>query len=171
MEHLVNATRTAIAGRNWYAALALSLALPDICGRIQNPKSSVGDRYTAWWERYVMSKYMDHNPGTNDLVPLLSGADAYALRCAFLHEGSDDITTQKAREVLDRVHFIEPPRGWRVHMNGRGTGTLQVQVDIFCEDICAGANQWRLDHATNPSLGAQFLGLLRIYDVTNRVID
>jgi hypothetical protein len=169
MQHLIHATRAAVKDRNWYAALALALALPDICGRLQTPKSGVGARYRAWWERYAMPRYMGPKVGTDDMVPWLSGADAYALRCAFLHEGSDDITGQRAREALARVRFVEPPRGFRVHMNG-GATTLQVQVDIFCEDVCVGAEQWWVDHAANPAVKAQIPGLLRIYDVSGRVL-
>ena len=113
-----------------------------------------------------MPKYMGPNAGTDDMVPWLSGPDAYALRCAFLHEGSDDITAQRAREALSRVHFVEPPRGFRVHMNGGATTTLQVQVDIFCEDVCVGAEQWWADHAASPSVKGQIPGLLRIYGIS-----
>lgn len=170
MQHLIHATRAAVKDRNWYAALALALALPDICGRLQSPKNGVGARYGAWWERYVMPKYMSSKPGTDDMVPWLSGADAYAIRCAFLHEGSDDITAQRAREALDRIHFMEPPRGFRIHMNGGATTTLQVQVDIFCEDVCVGADQWWADHAASQAVKVQMPALLRIYGISGGVL-
>lgn len=170
MQHLIHAIRAAVKDRNWYAALVLALALPDICGRLQSPGSRPGVRYAAWWERYAMPKYMGSKPGADDLVPYLSGADAYALRCAFLHEGSDDITAQHARETLKRVHFVEPPPRWTVHMNGGTTTTLQVQVDIFCEDVCVGAEQWWADHGVSPTVKAQIPGLLRVYDISGGVL-
>lgn len=166
MQHLTHATRAAVSGQNWYAALALALALPDICGKLQSPRSKVGTRYKAWWENYAMSKYMGRSLVKSDeMVPWLSGSDAYALRCAFLHEGVDDISTQTAREVLRRIHFVLPPPHWKVHMNGFATGELQIQVDIFCEDVCVGADQWWTDHSKDIEVLSQLPGLLRVYDV------
>ena len=68
----------------------------------------------------------------------LSGADCYALRCAFLHEGRDEITDQRAGEVLDAFAFVVPPAGSAIHSN-QNNQTLQLQVDIFLPR-CA---EWR----------------------------
>ncbi len=67
----------------------------------------------------------------------LSGNDCYALRCAYLHEGSDNISQQNAKEVVDKFHFIVAPKGSTIHCNMMNT-KLQLQVDIFCEDTQAG---------------------------------
>ena len=40
----IDAVRDALAQKNWYAALALALTLPDICGDLQKPKRGVGAR-------------------------------------------------------------------------------------------------------------------------------
>lgn len=60
----------------------------------------------------------------------LNGGDCYALRCAVLHEGSDDIVEQRAREALERFEFYEPAPGLRMHCNQIGV-RLQLQVDLF----------------------------------------
>ena len=73
--------------------------------------------------------------------PFLTGNDCYALRCAFLHEGRDDISRQKAKEALERFLFVVPPHGWEIHCN-MINGGLQLQVDIFCRDVERGVTEW-----------------------------
>ena len=73
----------------------------------------------------------------------LTANDFYALRCSVLHEGSDLVTGQLAREVLERFQFIAPiPGGGSIHCN-QLDAHLQLQVDIFCMDICEAVGEWR----------------------------
>ena len=39
MRHLLNAIKASIAQQNWYAALSLTLVLPDICGWLEAPSA------------------------------------------------------------------------------------------------------------------------------------
>ena len=141
MQELVNSVRTAIAQRNWYAALSLALALPDICGFLESPNDGSQRRYVAWCDRFLVPRYTTRiGPDQIEHV-FLSGQDCYALRCAFLHEGSDDITRQRARQALESFVFVEPPNGRMIHRN-QANARLQLQVDIFCADVCAGVDSW-----------------------------
>jgi hypothetical protein len=56
------------------------------------------------------------------------------MRCAYLHEGRDEIVEQKAQEALERFQFVVPPEGCVVHSN-QFNNSLQLQVDIFCREI------------------------------------
>jgi len=141
MQELVNSVRTSIAQRNWYASLALALALPDICGFLESPNDGSQRRYVAWCYQFLVPRYTLHvGPDRTENV-FLSGHDCYAFRCAFLHEGSDDVTRQRARQALDSFVFVEPPNSGMIHCN-QVNSRLQLQVDIFCEDICSGVDQW-----------------------------
>jgi hypothetical protein len=173
LDHLVFAVRAATEGHHYYAGLALALALPDICGHLENPDLKGKARYLAWFDRYMAHHYTRAarpsrmvvdlswargmlTPEEQELVgPLedhyseavpekkfLTGGDFYALRCAYLHQGEDDITGQSAQDVLERFQFVVPQEGRVVH-NNRGDGELQLQVDIFCEEICEGVEQWQ----------------------------
>jgi hypothetical protein len=71
----------------------------------------------------------------------LHAEDAYALRCAFLHEGRSDIEEQRARKALSNFRFVAAPAGTIIHCN-LSNDVLQLQVDIFCEDICRAASEW-----------------------------
>jgi len=144
MKVFINAVRAAVKQENWYAALALALTLPDICADLEKPGRHSGERYADWWNTYLLPEYTI--PGIEDVREphvLLSGNDCYALRCAFLHQGLSDISRQRAQEAISRFHFAFPNPNRRIvrHRN-QLDDVLQLQVDLFCEDICLGAEQW-----------------------------
>jgi hypothetical protein len=162
-QQFIDAVKSAAEESNWYAALALALAMPDICGRVENPTFGSKQRYVGWWDKYLLSRYSAKVGPLQILNVFLSGNDAYALRCSFLHEGSDDPTNQKAKEALEKFHFIEPSgRGHFIHLNLK-RGVLQLQVDRFCQDICDGAAQWIKDVADNKDVQSRMNTLLVIH--------
>lgn len=132
---------TALTHQNWVGALGTALTLPDICGWLESPSSSSRTRYVTWFDRFVGQRYVKKMGATDTEHVFLSGDDCYALRCALLHEGSDNISRQHAKKALSAFRLVAPRHGWNVHMN-QANDTLQLQVDIFCRDICAGVDEW-----------------------------
>ena len=64
----------------------------------------------------------------------LSGADCYALRCAVLHRGQDDISKQPARKVFDRIVLTKDVHlGWTSDRGGHQV--LAIAVPTFCYDV------------------------------------
>jgi hypothetical protein len=41
---------------------------------------------------------------------------------------------------------------------------LQLQVDIFCNDISQGVTQWVVDTQNNPAITVRMAALITIYD-------
>lgn len=86
----------------------------------------------------------------------LSGSDCYALRCAALHMGSADVTTQKRREVIE--HFVFMTSGPHMNLfencvfNGVTRTFLQLNVSLFCEDVCLAVEKWMADVAADPDI-------------------
>jgi hypothetical protein len=146
MNRFTHAIRESLKTRNWYAALYQSLTLPDICGRLESADGKAnGARYAAWFEKYMAHHYR-HAIGGNPIPhTFLGGSDCYALRCALLHEGSGDITSQRKREVLDKFHFTTVVKA---HCNQFHT-FLQLDVSTFCEQVCCGTEQWATDFAND----------------------
>jgi hypothetical protein len=148
IQDFVEAVRQSVKQRNWYAALGLALALPDICADLEKPNRGSQKRYADWWNTYLTTAYKtpDRISQATRVSTLLNGNDCYALRCAFLHNGRSDITAQKAREVLNRFHFTFPTSTTQgSHRNlfiYQTEKVLQLEVDSFCEDICLGVEQW-----------------------------
>lgn len=141
MEHLTNAVRQAVDQRNWYAALGLALTFPDICGLVEGTQRDSRKRYIRWCNEYLTPQYTHQIGADRQEHVFLSGKDCYALRCAVLHEGSDEIINQAAQEALESFRFVAPTLGFYIH-NNQEDAQLQLQVDVFCLDICRGVERW-----------------------------
>jgi len=162
------AIKNALENENWYASLFIALCLPDICSKLAKPNIPTGKRYAEWFEEYVSNNYIVYDPNLGKQNKLLSGKDAYALRCAFLHQGESDIIDQKARDVLDGFRFVYPNENYIVHKN-RINNYLQLQVDIFCEDMINGVDTW-LENNQNASFMMRGTNFLEIESSIDNII-
>lgn len=142
MEHLTEAVERAVQTGNWYAALMVALTLPDIAAWVDDPTQGSTKRYASWVERYLSPGYTALIGSDQTPHKFLSGNDCYALRCALLHEGRDDTSQQRAADVLARYQFLAPLPVGTFHRNQVGP-KLQLQVDLFCRDMCASVRTWR----------------------------
>lgn len=156
MQQFVDSTRAAVNQSNWYAALAMALTLPDICGRIEEPTAKSEPRFVSWYDRFLLARYQGHPGGTQHTF--LSGSDCYALRCAFLHQGELGINDQRAREALEHFQFTAPRLGSFVHMN-QVNNLLQLQVDRFCLDVCEGVEKWLASIVGNADIQSRLVKL------------
>ena len=170
MKRFTDSIRLAVQAKNWYGALTGALSLPDVCGKLESPDVGSQQRYSAWFERWVQPKYTHQLGGRLGQQHIfLSGRDCYALRCSYLHEGGGQIEHQRAREALVSFHFITPPgNGSVIHMN-QFNNTLQLQVDIFSNDIASAADQWSESVAGNEPIQARIKELIVIHDGANGV--
>lgn len=163
MMRFVEAVERSLSEKNWYSALAVALTLPDMCGRLQSPSAQVKQRYKDWWSTYIAPEYIAENRFMGRLEFLTAG-DAYALRCSFLHEGGDNIEDQKAKEVINQFRFVAPIEGSMVHCNRHHqTQTLQLQVDVYCQQMCAGVREWLQKHKDDEGIRSRMKVLLEIH--------
>lgn len=168
MNHFISALEKSIQTENWYSVLFISLSLPDICGKIDEPKLGSKQRTINWFNKYLKKIYTVKIGPDRFEHTFLSGSDFYALRCAYLHEGSDDITSQKAKETLERFRFIQPNTNSRFHMNQNGN-TLQLQVSEFGKEILEAVKEWTDDVSKDPLKEAKLKELLDIEIVGSSV--
>lgn len=159
MNHLTDSIKISIQTQNWYSAIAITLTIPDICSKITYNEKSSGKKYAEWFEKYVGHFYkinysvsqlkMAKKYGASNYAGMvkgtkLSGNDCYALRCAYLHEGLGEITSQRAREILDEIKFLEP--NYRLNMHGSiMNNKLILHIDEFCNHILQGVDSWTKD--------------------------
>jgi len=120
----------------------VALTLPDIAGKIDDPQKASGARYIDWVEKYLSPAYTNKIGFSGALHKFLSGGDCYALRCAFLHEGSDDVSKQRAAQALEKFQLVAPRPRMLIHKNQAGK-KLQLQVDVFCRDVVAAVKTWQ----------------------------
>ena len=152
MERFTNAIRKAIENENWFAGLFLALCLPDICGSLETPNESVGERYKRWFSDNLAPKYS----------PMFSANDCYYFRCSCLHRGLD----KDGKLAHEKIHFIPPPPNNNIiHLN-KLNDILQMQIDIFCDDIAKAADDWYEKKAkNNPEIQSKIDNLIEVHSI------
>lgn len=151
MKNFIDSVRLSILNQNWFGALFLALCIPDICGRLEFSNMTTKDRYIRWFQENLGSKY---NPSFN-------GQDCYYFRCACLHEASES----HDQLSFDRIHFVVPPlNGHKVHRNMLNN-VLQLQIDVFCEDICFALEEWLIKVNTNDEINFKLNSFINIYEL------
>ncbi|QQS21381.1 MAG: hypothetical protein IPL87_02620 [Candidatus Moraniibacteriota bacterium] len=111
LEEFIKAVHQNIDTGNWYGALFISLTLPDIFGKIDNPEEkSSKKRYSLWFKKYVEPIYTHAVGAFHEKHIFLTGEDCYALRCAFLHEGIANVSAQSSKKFLHDFIFVKPKK-------------------------------------------------------------
>jgi hypothetical protein len=193
MKNLIESLEKSIENRNWYGVLFIALTLPDICGKIDYPNEKPSLRFIIWFKKYIEPKYTDRRIQWPKLSVLkdpnfdpmdlfldsnkfnyisLTGEECYQLRCAYLHEGSDDITNPKSiwGTVITKFHFRTPKyaqdgsKGGNVHNNLSNDYILQLQIDIFGRDILDGVNEWMNSILSDDPRHQMLTSRLKIYE-------
>lgn len=143
MNNFVTALEKSIETKNWYSVLFISLTLPDICGKVDDPSLGSKARSIKWFKEYLEPEYTRQIGGFDvDKTTFLSAEDFYALRCAYLHEGISDISGHKPK-ILERFEFVQPVgSNASMHMNLYNGKILQVQVDRFGQEIVEALKKW-----------------------------
>lgn len=111
IENIISDIQSCLDNHCYYAALALSLTLPDICGAQEYPEASVANRYINWYNAYIGGYEESQRIQAPDgyKVSYLSGEVIYNLRNTFLHQGSANINSQKMKDTdnpMDELHLI-----------------------------------------------------------------
>src|SRR6266446_5515498 len=156
MKRFTDAVRQSLESRNWYAALTLTLTLPDICGSIDHPGVKSGPRYIQWFDQHLRPFYTSECLGRSRVF--LTGADCFALRCSYLHAGADDTTDEWVKERYTKYHFTTT-QGHLIDLYGVG---LVLNVRQFCTEVCDAVDAWAQDRGRDEAVQKQFDGLLRI---------
>ena len=162
MENFVNAARCAVHAGNWYAALAMALTLPDMAGKAEWPSKNRGrESFVRWFELWLQPTYSVDATRFRPAGFQLTGSDCYALRCAYLHQGSLDLEGPGAN-AIEAFRFIPPPADGHVYHRNMFENTMQLQVDLFTWEVCEAVERWLVDARTRPEVAARIDSLARI---------
>ncbi|WP_210510186.1 hypothetical protein [Pantoea ananatis] len=169
MERFVSAIRKSSGDKNWFGALFMALAMPDICGALETPEVRNGVRYRRWFDENLKSKYVfetaydttkllrpheierlektaDEDPQSFRILEKLKNHNLpeslgfTAQKCWALRNSC--LHSGMSKDDKKRFAFIPP------HECGGGSHmifieeTLVIRIDRFCEDVCCAVDIW-----------------------------
>ena len=152
VELYVNDIENALKNKSYFSALAMSLALPDICGAAEYPnETSTAKRYIEWYNKYL-GEYMSDDSGN----PYLSGEIVYNLRNTSLHAGSPNIDSNKIKDEANQLDRFMLFLGDRTEMcvtlfintSIVKLRSMIVDVTYLCKTICD-CSLWYYKNNTN----------------------
>lgn len=142
---ILESIRLSLKSENYFAILTSSLVLIDICSKIYAPtEKETNKRYKKWIDD-VLIKNLSYS---NDY---LSSNNIWFLRCAMLHEGSADPTTntsyqkfgrEKVRDIVPIIFPNEFNDKILVTDQGEKHPTLFFDIIHFCETVVSIASDW-----------------------------
>jgi hypothetical protein len=150
--------KKALENRCVFSALALALAIPDICGYAEYPDKSVSERYIEWYDRFIGDYLKKDNQYNDDDQPWLSGEMVYNLRNTYLHQGSPNITGSKIKESanqLDKFTLVlgdgtegEKTLNFNLKLGNEEIKLKSIAVDVtfLCRIICDAAERYYLEN-------------------------
>ncbi|MCM1524998.1 MAG: hypothetical protein NC120_11125, partial [Ruminococcus sp.] len=101
IDKYVEDIKKSLENKCYFSALALALALPDICGMAEFPdETSIGKRYMQWYDKY-MSRERNDKAGKKSW---LNGEIVYNLRNTYLHTGSPNINGNKIKDKTNQIN-------------------------------------------------------------------
>jgi hypothetical protein len=177
------ALKKGIETENWYLSLMAAFTLPDICVSLEGVQGRTF--YVDWFDKYItfykpkvhqskalknaytVDEYLEwiRSPSTligEDIeevqLEYFSGVNAYALRCAFLHNGNGEVGTQEiykqskyknATLGIKKVKFdLTNPN--RVFSQFGDTARLNPKV--YCGAILEGVERWITDNENSENV-------------------
>lgn len=150
MRDLLGQIEVALDQNLYYLAIFVSLALPDICGAIGSQNGEADKKkYADWFDKYVGNK----------CYGFLNGEDCYYFRCSLLHQGS----SHHPRGTYSRVIFVEPTATTNVFHCNIISGTLNIDVNIFCRDMISGVNKWLHEVETTATYNENYEKFMKRY--------
>ena len=151
IDYYVNEIHTCLKNRCWFAALSLTLMLPDICGEAEYPNRPVGERYISWYDTFVGNDMKQER--MHEGQPYLSGEIVYNLRNTFFHQGKVKINPSKVKDSENQIDRFILVLGdgsvlqtmtLTVNMGDVWYRNVMVDVSFLCTTICDAA-KWYYD--------------------------
>ena len=154
LEQILFEIQNCLNSELYLAALAVSLTIPDMCGKAEYPRKGNRDRYTQWYDYFVKAKYRSIETSYSADMPYLSGEVVYSLRCSFLHAGNPNIEKENIKNTRCAIDKFELRLGKKLlgdtscvcyGVNGEICNReYQVNVRLLCTRLRDAAQEYYL---------------------------
>jgi hypothetical protein len=149
----------ALASKQYFVAISVTLTLPGICAALEQPSGSTKGKdaalYESWFTRYLATRY-------STMLP----SDCYSLRCGVVHQG----TFSHEKSTYSRIIFSLPDgHGTILHniidvrraADGSAVTVLNLDAVRWCRDMMDAVNHWLEDSTSNATVIANMEGLVQ----------
>jgi hypothetical protein len=135
---LLNEINTAAESGLPFLAVAMTVALPDICVSLASGDGLTdGPRYRQWCRENLGEEFN-----------FVTGADLWSMRCGVLHNGRfGDLNHNVARVI-----FALPGRGANVFVGCKANDAYFYSVVEFCRDFTTAVENWFEKNKDNPTV-------------------
>lgn len=148
MDDMFNEIMRGLDAGVYQLALNMTLCIPDICAALESENGEASrSKYTAWFDKHMVDTTM------------MSSADCYYFRCAFLHQG----TTEHEKSRFKKILFIEPTASPGILHNNIFNDVLNIDVRLFCVQMIASASKWYSNIKDDPIFKANYERSFRRY--------
>ena len=152
MEPVLLEIERAMAAGLWYAAVALSLTLPDICASLEARPEARPDgqkaRYKSWFNKNLAGKIG------------LSADECWALRSGVVHQGR---YSNKSLRSYHRVAFTFENYGVHcITVETNNERILSLHAPIFCADIISSVRAWCVLNSANQTIQRNLAHVVQI---------
>lgn len=167
----IKALESGIKEENWILSVMCACTLPDICTSLEGKRGNAN--YIKWFNNYVkeyqptlsrrkgfiaktLEEWINRPPLKPEDIELhthvfFSGVNAYALRCAFLHDGNGNLSSQPVQSSTDKyekykdqilnIENVEFKNDPNLIFNQVGK-TAFINPEKYCIAIITGVINW-----------------------------
>lgn len=147
MEIILKEIERALDAKLYYCAIAMSLAIPDICAALESANGdSNGEKYKAWYRANLAKCY-----------PNITDQDCWKLRCGVLHQGRFGHKQMQYGRVL----FTVPNAQNNVFHNNIINDALNLDAIIFCKDVIQATRTWFNAKSNDPTVSQNLPNLVQ----------
>jgi hypothetical protein len=143
---LLNEINAAVTHGAPFLAIAMTVALPDICVSLKSPNGRTnGERYKAWCEENL----------SKEEFGFVTGDDLWSMRCGVLHNGRfGDL-----KHNVARVIFALPGKGSLV--NCRFNDAYVYSAVDFCKNFTQAVYRWMEKNKEDETVKANIVRLMQ----------
>jgi len=144
IQQFIISINKSIESKNYFAALFIALAIPDICGGLEDRNAKNRERYVNWFNKYIGINYR-----------YINGNAIWKLRCSCIHSGThldNKVNDALSGAELLLVTYEESPFHDSYIRLTPSESYVFLRIDVFCEDICLSINKWLEDVSNNQEI-------------------
>jgi hypothetical protein len=144
MQQFIVSINKSIENKNYFAALFIALAIPDICGGLEDKNAINRERYINWFNKYLGINYK-----------YINGNAIWKLRCSCIHSGThldNEVRDALSGAELLLVTYEESPFHDSYIRLTLSESYVFLRIDEFCKDICLSIDKWLEDVSNNQEI-------------------